>query len=90
MRKLSKYSVCAIMALAITGCASTTITPTYHSNDPELLRIGYDKPADKEAVVTNMGSYCMQTVDKWKTNGKTPDGQTIWAKDSLRTVVPCQ
>lgn len=90
MRKLTQYSLCAAMALAITGCASQMITPTYHSNDTELLRIGFDKPMDKEPVVTNMGSYCLETAEKWKTNGKTPDGQVIWSKDSLRSVVACQ
>jgi hypothetical protein len=90
MSKLSKYSVCAAIAFALTGCASSMITPTYLSSDTELLRIGYEKPNDKEPVVTNMGSYCMQTSEKWKADGKTPDGQTIWSKDSLRSVVPCQ
>lgn len=90
MCKLYKYSVSAVIALALTGCASQMIAPTYYSNDTELLRIGNEKPTDNEVVVTNMGSYCLQTVDKWKTSSKTPDGQSIWAKDSLRSVAPCQ
>jgi len=29
-------------------------------------------------------------LDKWKTDGKTPDGQMIWTKDSFRKVIPCR
>lgn len=90
MSKLSKYFVYAAMAVTMSGCAATTITPTYLSTDTELMRIGAEKPGDKEPEVVNMGSYCLQVAEKWKADGKTPDGQTIWSKDCFRKVVPCQ
>lgn len=90
MSKLCNYFVCAAMALTVAGCAAPMITPTYVSVDTELLRIGAEQPTDKEPMIVNMGSYCLQTAEKWKTDGKTPDGQTIWSKDSLRKVVTCQ
>ena len=90
MSKLYKYFVSAAIALTMAGCAAPMITPTYLSADTELLRIGSEKPTDKEPVITNLGSYCLQTDEKWESDGKTPDGQTIWSKDSLRKVVPCK
>jgi hypothetical protein len=89
MNKICQYFACAAMALTIAGCASPIITPTYLSSDTELMRIGSEQPNDKEPVIVNMGSYCMQTAEKWKADGKTPDGQTIWTKDSLRKVALC-
>ena len=82
--------VCAVMA-TLGGCASGKITPNYTSTNPDLLRIGGDKPADPgEPEIINMGSYCLQVVDKWKTDGDTPDNQKIWTKDTFRKVVPCR
>jgi hypothetical protein len=89
MNKIFQYFACATIALTMAGCATPTITPTYLSSDLELMRIGSEQPKNNEAVVVNMGSYCMQTVERWKADGKTPDGQTIWTKDSLRNVALC-
>lgn len=81
----------AIVALAYlaAGCA-TTISPTYSAEKPKIMRIGGDKPNNPEPVIESTGSFCVQTADSWHEDGKTPDGQTLWAKDTIRKVVPCQ
>jgi len=89
MNKICQYFACAAITLTMVGCATPIIAPTYLSSDMELMRIGSDQPTDKEPTVVDMGSYCMQTAEKWKADGKTPDGQTIWTKDSLRKVALC-
>lgn len=90
MNKICKYFVYGAIAVFMAGCATTTVTPNYTSTNTELMRIGGEKPGDKEPEIVNMGSYCLQVADKWKADGKTPDGQTIWSKDSFRKVVPCR
>lgn len=90
MNKYRKYFGYVVMAGFLTGCAAPTITPTYTSTDPELMRIGGEKPEDSKPEIVSMGSYCLQIDDKWKENGKTPDGQSIWTKDSFRSVIPCR
>lgn len=90
MNKIFKYFVYGAIAVSVAGCAATTITPSYTSTNTDLMRIGGEKPSDKEPETINMGSYCLQVADKWKADGKTPDGQTIWSKDSFRKVIPCR
>lgn len=89
MNKLCLFFVCAAIALTMAGCGAATITPNYSSIDIELMRIGGDAPVDKEPELVNLGSYCLKVTDKWKADGKTPDGQTIWSKDSFRIVTSC-
>ena len=89
MNKLYIFSVCTAIAFTIAGCSTATIKPNYTSTNPDVMRIGGDRPGDKEPEIANMGSYCLQITEKWKADGKTPDGQTIWSKDSLRKAVPC-
>ncbi|OHB26013.1 MAG: hypothetical protein A2X84_13645 [Desulfuromonadaceae bacterium GWC2_58_13] len=90
MNKVCRYFGYAAFSVFLGGCAAPTITPIYTSTDSELMRIGGDKPGDKEPEVINLGSYCLQLDDKWKEDGQTPDGQIIWSKDSFRKVIPCQ
>ncbi len=90
MNRVRRYFGYVAVAAALGGCAAPTITPTYTSTDIELLRIGGEKPGDKEPEIVNMGSYCLQVDEKWKEDGQTPDGQTIWTKDSFRKVIPCR
>jgi hypothetical protein len=78
-----------IAALSLAGCA-TTIAPTYTTSNPDIMRIGGDQPEKPAPVVENSGSFCVETAEQWNEHGKTPDGQTLWAKDTLRRVVPCQ
>ena len=81
----------AVMALvAMTAGCATTIAPTYNSQKPDIMRIGGDRPTDPAPVVENTGSFCVQTTDTWHEDGETPDGQTLWAKDTVRKVVPCK
>lgn len=90
MNKLCIFSVYAALAITMAGCGAATIKPNYTSIDVEMMRIGGDTPVDKEPNIINLGSYCLKVSEKWKADGKTPDGQTIWSKDSLRNVIPCQ
>lgn len=90
MKKNFFLAVCAGIVITISGCGVSTINPNYTSTNTDLMRIGGDKPTETEPEVVNMGSYCLKVIEKWKADGKTPDGQTIWTMDSLRQTVPCQ
>ena len=90
MKKICALVVYAAVALALAGCGAATIAPNYQSTNPDLMRIGGDPPGSKDSEIINMGSYCLQVTDKWKADGKTPDGQMIWTKDSYRKAVPCR
>ncbi len=90
MKKIAAMLVCGAVAAALAGCGAKTIPPSYTSANPDLMRIGGDEPENKEAQILNLGSYCLQVLEEWKVDGKTPDGQTIWTKDSYRKVVPCR
>ncbi len=76
-------------ALSLTGCSST-LAPTYTSTNADLLRIGGDEPTNPEPEQQNLGSYCLLITDTWKEDGTTPDGQSIWSKDTARKAVPCR
>ncbi len=90
MYTFCKVFICAAIAVAMAGCGTTTIKPNYTSTNADLLRIGGGEPSDKEPEIINMGSYCLKVTEKWKPDGKTPDGQTIWSKDSIRQATPCR
>ncbi len=90
MNKLCMFFVYAAIAVTITGCSAAMIKPNYTTTYIDLIRIGGDTPDKKEPEILNTGSYCLQVIDKWKADGKTPDGQTIWTKDSFRKVSSCQ
>ncbi len=76
------------LALLLTGCASNTIAPSYQISNPNI-QIGGERPVDVAPTVENTGSFCLQISDKWHNDGKTPDGQVLWAKNTVRQVVPC-
>ena len=78
------------IAIALAGCGTATINPNYSSANPELMFIGGEAPTGKAPETLNLGSYCLSVTEKWKIDGKNPDGQTIWTKDSFRKVVPCR
>jgi hypothetical protein len=90
MNRLFVFFVYATLAVTLAGCSAATINPNYSSANPDLMRIGGEAPEDKGAEIVNMGSYCLSITDKWKADGKTPDGQAIWSKDSLRRAIPCR
>jgi hypothetical protein len=90
MNKLGRVTVSTILAVTLAGCGATTVKPNYTTTHTDLIRIGGDTPGNKEPEILNTGSFCLQVLDKWKTDGKTPDGQPIWTKDSFRKVVPCR
>lgn len=82
--------VCVALASSLIACTNSTIAPNYTSERPKIIRIGGDKPVNPAPVVENTGSFCVQISDLWHEDGKTPDGQTLWAKDTIRKVVPCK
>ena len=90
MNKICVLCAYAAVAVVLAGCGATTINPNYTSANPEFMRIGGETPGNKEPEILNLGSYCLQVTDKWKNDGKTPDGQAIWTKDTYRKVTPCR
>ena len=85
--RITLLVVVAVSAL-LASC-STPLRPNYTSTNTEWMRVGGDRPADKSPEVTNLGAYCLQTSDRWKADGKTPDGESIWTKDTFRKAVEC-
>jgi hypothetical protein len=80
-----------LLAATLTGCWRTaTVNPNYSSANPEMMFIGAAAPAEPPTETLNLGSYCLSVSEKWKVDGTTPDGQTIWTKDILRRAVPCR
>ena len=53
------------------------------------MRIGGERPVSADPRTEDAGSYCLETTERWNEHGRTLDGQTLWAKDTLRRVVPC-
>ncbi|TKB28255.1 hypothetical protein FCL47_01810 [Desulfopila sp. IMCC35006] len=90
MNRICAFFVYAGIAVALSGCGAATINPNYTSAKPDLMRIGGGMPDAKGPEILNLGSYCLQVTEKWNADGKTPDDQVIWTKDSIRRVVPCQ
>ena len=84
----SRFFLLALVGALTVGCASQTIAPTYSSTNPNI-QVGGQRPVDGTPVVENAGSFCLEVVDKWHQDGKTPDGTALWAKDTFRKVVPC-
>ncbi|MBF8221080.1 hypothetical protein [Halomonas sp. 328] len=78
-----------LVTALVAGCASTTIAPRYTTDNPDILRIGGERPANPDLRVENAGSFCVEISERWSEHGRTPDGQSLWAKDTLRKVVPC-
>lgn len=76
-----------VVAAVASGCAST-IAPQYTTEKPDIMRIG-ERPQDPAPVKEKAGSFCIEVTEKWHEDGDTPDGQTLWAKDTLRRVVNC-
>jgi hypothetical protein len=84
------YSIFAVgTAILLGGCASRTIAPDYNSTNPNL-QIGGERPVDIGPTREAAGSYCLEVSEKWHSDGKTPDGKTLWARDTFRKVVPCE
>jgi len=81
--------VLGMMALVLAGCMGNTITPNYSSSNPNL-QVGGKQPADPAPQIEHAGSFCLEVKEKWHKDGSTPDDQALWAKDTLRKVVPCK
>lgn len=77
-----------VLAGLLAGCAGNTIAPNYQTSNPNL-KVGGERPADLGPTVENAGSFCLEVTEQWHKDGRTPDGQDLWAMDTLRKVVPC-
>jgi len=86
---LIRFFAAAGVGIAMAGCASQTIVPSYATSNPNI-QIGGSRPADGEAQVEQAGSFCLATTEQWHQDGKTPDGKALWARDTYRKVVPCE
>ncbi|MCH4564721.1 hypothetical protein MKP05_16590 [Halomonas sp. EGI 63088] len=73
----------------LAGCAGNSISPRYTSENPDIMRISDERPANPEKTTEDLGSYCVEVSETWNAHGTTPDGQSLWAKDTARAVVPC-
>ena len=59
-----------------------------------LLSLDEDSAAEvfkylSSREVENLGSFCFHTTQQWNDQGKTPDGQRLWVKSTLRQAVAC-
>ncbi|GHE22867.1 hypothetical protein [Halomonas urumqiensis] len=87
----TRYLLPILLAAAVlSGCASNAISPSYTSSNPDIMRISENRPGNPEKRIENLGSYCVEITETWNDHGTTPDGQTLWAKDSARAVVRCE
>jgi hypothetical protein len=78
------------LVVAMAGCASNTFAPNYQSNNTDILRIGGERPDAAAPAIEDLGSFCVQTTQQWNDQGKTPDGQRLWVKSTLRQAVACR
>lgn len=78
-----------LVAALAAGCAGTTIAPRYTTENPDIMRIGGERPSNPDVRTESAGSFCVETTERWNEHGRTPDGQVLWAKDTMRKVVPC-
>ncbi len=81
--------LCLLLVTLSTGC-SQIIKPNYTSSNPDIMRVGGSSPEKPLTTTENVGSFCLEVSDNWHRDGKTPDGQALWAKDTARKVVPCK
>ena len=70
------------LVVAMAGCASNTFAP--------ILRSGGERPDAAAPAIEDLGSFCVQTTQQWNDQGKTPDGQRLWVKSTLRQAVACR
>ena len=84
----SRVTPCLLCAALLAGCATQTIVPTYTTTNPDI-RIGDERPLDEAPRIDAAGSFCLEVAERWHRDGETPDGTALWARDTLRKVVPC-
>lgn len=85
LRRLLLGSLVAVLG----ACASTTIVPTYNTSNP-YMQVGGEPPQDVPGKVENAGSFCLEVSERWHEDGETPDGTSLYARDTFRKVVPCE
>jgi len=83
-----RLMTCLVCAALLGGCATPTIVPTYTTTNPDI-RIGGERPVDEAPRIEAAGSFCLEVAERWHRDGDTPDGTALWARDTLRKVVPC-
>lgn len=79
----------SVLALGVSAC-TTVLKPSYIVSDPEVMQISSKRPVAKPAELVNLGQFCVSVQGQWKADGETPDGQTIWTKDTYRKAAACR
>ena len=87
-RHTSRLVVLCTTTLLLAGCGNGTIRPDYASTN-ENLQIGGRKPADPPATIENAGAFCLEVREEWHEDGRTPDGERLFTRDTLRRAVAC-
>lgn len=87
--KLHHALLLLMVTTMVAGCGANAVAPRYTSENPDIMRISEEQPANPEKTIEELGSYCVEVTETWNAHGETPNGQTLWAKDTNRAVVPC-
>ena len=83
-----RFAALGLSLVLVAGCGSSTIRPDYGSSNPNL-QVGGTRPADGAASIEPAGAFCLEVADVWHDDGKTPDGERIYARDTVRRAVSC-
>lgn len=87
-RHTLRLSVLCTATFLLAGCGTGTIRPDYASTN-ENLQIGGRKPADTPAFIEPAGAFCLEVREEWHEDGRTPDGERLFSRDTLRRAVAC-
>ena len=85
---VTRWLLPVFASLTLGACATNTIAPSYETSNPDI-QVGGASPEDRPPHIDSAGSFCLEITEKWHRDGNTPDGQALWARDTLRKVVPC-
>jgi len=87
-RHITRLAVLGTATALLAGCGTGTIRPDYASTS-EYLQIGGRKPTNPEPIIENAGAFCLEVREEWHEDGRTPDGERLFARDTLRRAVAC-
>jgi hypothetical protein len=88
IRNITRLSLLGLAATLLAGCGTTTIRPDYASTS-EYLQIGGRKPVNPTPTIENAGAFCLEVREEWSEDGRTPDGEPLFTRDTLRRAVAC-
>ncbi len=87
-RHIIRLAVLGITAGLLAGCGTGTIRPDLTSTS-EYLQIGGRKPTNPEPIIENAGAFCLEIREEWHEDGRTPGGERLFSRDTLRRAVAC-